>query len=617
MTYSANDTHEIYSGMIRKQLTLGAVLLCALGSLGWRLFDMQVLNQQAFLLDAQTQRLEELAQPAPRGEILDRHGRTIADSVPQYDVTFYVPDIPLTDWSWIPHLTELLKLDPKESEGWQEAITKAKPYTRVVLVQDAPLARLIEIAERAPDFPGISIATGIKRSYPFAQATAQLTGYVGQISPAEFERLGPMGYKRTDLIGKGGLEQQYDASLRGSPGYLTLEVDHRGRVQRPILKPILLDPQTGETRPAESPPQQGPTLNTTIDVELQEGIARIMQGYSGSAIVMDPATGELLAAVSLPSYDPNLFGAAASSSDVQALWNDMNTPVLNRFSGAKYAPGSVWKIVTALAGLEERVITEHTTFNCDGVYPTPTKDFRCHKLSGHGTEDLRHALADSCDDYFYQLGVGLGVDRISKWGENYGFGHPSGIDLPGEVTGLVPTSTWKRENRGEKWYMGDTIPYAIGQGYVETTPLQMARAYAFLANDGFLVTPHLNAESRPEPVRPELIPKPEHLQVIREGLRLVVTGGTARGVSFSDMDIAGKTGTADHTTGKRPHTWFASFAPYDEPKVVVVVMLESVGGKGGDQAYAFARKIYQIPALRQYLGVVDPAEELPKIADAN
>lgn len=620
MTYAASDTHAVYAGMIRKQLTIGAVLLLTLGALSWRLFEMQVLDQQAYLLSAQTQRLEELEQPAPRGEILDRHGRTLADSVPQYDVTFYVPDIPLTDWTWMPRLTELLKLDPKLTSDWQELITKAKPYTRVVLVQDVPLARLIEIAERAPEFPGISIATGIKRSYPLAQATAHITGYVGQISPAEFERLGPMGYKRSDLIGKGGLEQQYDASLRGTPGYLTLEVDHRGRVQRRLMEPILLDPQTGESRPAETPPQQAPSLKTTLDAELQEGIARIMQGYAGSAVVMDVRTGELLAAVSLPSYDPNLFGAAASSSDVQTLWDDVNKPVLNRFSGAKFVPGSTWKIVTAIAGLEERVITEHTTFYCDGVYPTVTKDFKCHKLSGHGTEDLRRALADSCDDYFYQLGVALGPDRMAKWGAMYGFGDLTGIDLPGEVKGLVPTSTWKRENRGEKWYMGDTIPYAIGQGYVETTALQMARAYALLANDGFLVTPHLNAESRPEPVRPELVPDPKHLQIIREGLRMVVRVGTARGANFSDFAIAGKTGTADHTTGKRPHTWFASYAPYDQPQVVVVVMLDSEGGKGGEAAWAFSRKIYQVPAMRQYLGVADPSEEaieeLTRLSDA-
>jgi len=618
MTYSTNESHAIFAGMVYKQLLIGALLLLLLSALGWRLFEMQVLDQQGYLLSAQRQQIEEVKQPAPRGEILDRNGVPLADSVPQYDVTFYVPEFPLTDWSWIPKLRQLLSLTGEATASWQDEITSAKPYTRVTLVRDIPLSRLMELAERGSEFPGIRIATGIKRSYPLAQATAQLLGYVGAISPAEFERLGPMGYRRDDMIGKGGLEAQYDASLRGNPGYQTLQIDHRGVVQARMTKPILLDPQTGETRPAEAPPQQGPALRTTIDAALQESIARLLQGYGGTAIVMDPYIGEIYAAVSLPSYDPNLFGGGAPASEVSALFEDPKKPMLNRFSGAYFVPGSTWKIVTALAGLEEQIITEHTSYYCDGVYHTQTKDFKCHKLTGHGSRNLLGAMADSCDDYFYQLGVGLGVDRISKWAKTFGFGEPTGIDLPGESAGLVPTSDWKRERRGEKWFVGDTIPYAIGQGYVLTTPLQMARAYALLANGGYLVTPHLNADSRPAPIEPQPTPKPENLEIIRRSLRMVVRGGTARGANFSDFQIAGKTGTADHVVGKRPHTWFASYAPYEKPQVVVVVMLESVGGKGGEAAWAFARQIYQLPQMRPYLGLQSPAtpEEATQLASS-
>lgn len=607
MSLTTTEQHQVYAGMVRKQMLIAGLLIIGLVGLGSRLFQMQVLEQERYIRAAQRNRLEEVPQPAPRGEILDRYDTVLAASVPQYDVTFYVPGTPLSDWTWIPALAALLRLPEGTTENWQELIEAAKPFTRVVLVKDVPLARLIELAERQAEYPGVTITTRTKRSYPLAQSASHLLGYVGAISPQEFERLGPMGYRRDDEIGKGGLEQQYDARLRGVPGHQYLEVDHRGRVQGRLLEPILLDPQTGLSLSAESPPQQGPALRTTLDAELQEGVARLMQGYRGAAIAMDVHTGELLAAVSSPSYDPNLFGPAAPVSDVKALFDDPHKPVLNRFMAGAYIPGSVWKIVTQLAGLEERLVTEQTTFYCDGVFTLANQEFKCHRLSGHGSQNATQAMANSCDEYYYQLGHKLGVDRISKWAHYFGFGEPTGIDLPQEAGALVPTSQWKRDTRGEKWFPGNTIHYSIGQGYVLITPLQLARAYALLANGGKLVTPHLNADLIPEQTAPPLEVDPKNLQIVRDGLRMVVRGGTGRGINFSDMEVAGKTGTADHVANQRPHSWFVCYAPYKDPKVVVVVLTESAGG-GGEVSLPIARQILRLPAMHKHLGLVEPAD---------
>jgi len=594
------DTQISAGTMARRQALLGILILAGLVAIGLKLFQMQVLQQREFIEAAQRNRLEELPQPAPRGEILDRHGRVMATTLPRYDVTYYIPDTLPDDWSWIPRLVELLALSPEASEGWREAIEKAKPFTRVPLAEDVPLARLVELVERQAEYPGIGISTRTKRSYPYAQATSHLLGYLGRVSEPELKRLGPEWYQGIDQTGKGGLEEQYDAHLRGDPGYQYLEVDFRGRVQAVLTDPILLDPRTGESIPAAREAREGPALRTTIDAELQSQVAQAFTGYHGAAVVMDVHDGAVLAAVSAPTYDANLFAGKVSSETAKSLFATDESPVLNRWMGATFIPGSTWKIVTALAGLEEGVITEHTVLSCDGVFRTKGRNFHCHKLSGHGSENVRKALADSCDDYFYQVGVKLGADRISKYARLYGFGAKTGIDLPAEVAGLAPTTQWKLENRGGKWYQGDTLNYAIGQGYASVTPLQMAKAYSFLANGGHPVVPHLNADAAFEVPPVELTINPKHLRIIQEGLRLVVTGGTGRSAGTLPVPIAGKTGTADHVSGMKPHSWFASYAPYDNPQVTVVVIAESAG-HGSDAALPVVRKIYQLPAIQQYL----------------
>ncbi|MEO7993983.1 MAG: penicillin-binding protein 2 [bacterium] len=606
-----SDNHAILASMARRQMVIGLLIFMGLVGIAWRLFTLQIIEQKSYVAAAQNNRIEQIPKPAPRGEILDRHGKVLATTLPRYDVTYYISTPRDSTLTWVPELAQLLQVPEEQQAKWQKLITEGQPYTRVSLIEDVPLSQLIPVAERQADWPGVTISVSTKRSYPYAQATSHLTGYLGAITPAELERLGPLDYRATDLTGKGGLEQQYGTGLRGKEGWQSLEVDHRGRVQAVLTEPLVIDPQTGETREVFQRPQEGPPLHTTLDIDLQMGIADLFGSYRGAVVAMDVNTGEILAAYSNPAYDPNVFAADTVGQDIPKLFDDPSKPVFNRFLMGAYPPGSTFKVVVAMAGLEEHAVSPSTILNCDGVFHTPTHDFHCNSLSGHGAVTIERGIAVSCNEYFYQLGDKLGVDRISKYAEALGLGQRTGIDLPLERQGLVPTRDWKLQQYGEKWYQGDTLNYAIGQSKINVTPLQQAALYAFIANGGHPVVPHLNADAAPATPTITLQVRPETLATIRAGLRDVVTIGTARSINVNPVPglmLAGKTGTADDVPGEKPHSWFISYAPYDHPQVVLVVIAEQAG-HGSDAALPVAKQIYRLKAMQRYLGML-PAEQL-------
>jgi penicillin-binding protein 2 len=351
-------------------------------------------------------------------------------------------------------------------------------------------------------------------------------------------------------------------------------------------------------------PADGPSLTLTLDLELQAAADRAFAGRAGSAVALDPETGEILALTSVPAYDPNAFATGVDPAAWQGLSTDPQTPLMNRVIQGQYAPGSIFKIVMAAAALEEGVVTRSSAFFCPGYLSIFDTVFRCNKPVGHGMVNLHKALAQSCNVYFYHVGARLEIDRIARWARRLGLGAPAGIDLPHEVSGLVPSSEWKLRTQKVPWYAGETISVAIGQGQVTATPLQLVRLVAAVANGGRLVTPHLvravgGQRVDPPPARPVGI-RPEALALVRDGLCAVVNeGGTGWRAQLSDVAVCGKTGSAQVVASRSrqpaahdtlPHAWFVAFGPREKPRIAVAVLVEH-GGSGGESAAPVAREI--------------------------
>jgi penicillin-binding protein 2 len=397
--------------------------------------------------------------------------------------------------------------------------------------------------------------------------------------------------KPGDLVGQAGIESQYNRALMGQDGYRRVIVNSRG-----------LEKDEAERRP----PKDGPSLTLTLDADLQRAMERAFQGRAGSAVALDPATGEVLAMTSTPAYDPNQFTMGVEP----AVWNELkldpDTPLMNRVLQGQYAPGSVFKIVMAVAGLEEGVISPTRSFYCPGYLSIYDNLFRCHKAEGHGMVNLRRALAQSCNVYFYHVGVQLEIDRIARYARLLGLGARTGVDLPAEAAGLVPSPEWKQRTQRLPWYAGETVSVAIGQGQLTVTPLQLARLTATVANGGRLVRPRLvkafgGRTPEPEPP-PELGIRPATLAAVNEGLCAVVNDqGTGWRARLEGIEVCGKSGSAQvvsharlsravSTAGFQSHAWFVAFAPADQPRIALAVLVEH-GGGGGQAAAPVAREI--------------------------
>jgi penicillin-binding protein 2 len=404
-----------------------------------------------------------------------------------------------------------------------------------------------------------------------------------------------------DLVGQAGLESQYNRSLMGKDGLRRLIVNSRG---------------AEVTQTGLEPPVDGPSLTLTLDSDLQAAMEQAFKGRSGSAVALDPETGEILAMTSTPGYDPNVFSTGLDPALWGRLSTDPATPLMNRVIQGQYAPGSLFKVVMAMAALEEGVITPDTTFFCPGYLSIYNTVFRCHRAAGHGVMNVTKALQQSCNVFFYEVGVRLEIERIARYAKMLGLGAPTGVDLPHEASGLMPSPDWKERVLKTKWYAGETVSVAIGQGQVTVTPIQMARIAAFVAT-GRLPRPHLVKAIGGVPVavpEPESLPiKPETLAIVREGMREVVNEmGTGWRAQLPGITVCGKTGSAQvvaHALLARhagnqamlPHGWFIGFAPKDHPRIAVAVLVEH-GGSGGEAAAPVAHDI-----LARFFGLTAPS----------
>jgi penicillin-binding protein 2 len=610
----------------RLPFLIGLILLvfCAFGV---RLFQLQIIMGEVFAEESDKNSVRLVRLEAPRGDILDREGRVIATTRPAFGLQVLPSDLRHPDLTFRA-LGQLL--------GEDEAALRAQVgdprgralFQPVRVAGDLSFDRLASVESHLYALPGVMTDVRPRRHYVGDDLAAHLLGYLGEVQRAQLETRAFGGYRSGDVIGQAGVESLEQAHLRGRDGGRNVVVDVRGRVVE------VLD---------EEDPLPGDQLTLTLDLDLQrvaeDGFRPELPGAPakmGALVAMDVRTGDILALVSKPSYDPNAFAGGVSAAAWKALTTDEWRPLQNRAIAGQYPPGSTYKAIVAAAALQERVITPETRVFCPGHFTLGRRTYRCWKKEGHGSMALHDALVQSCDVYFYQAGLKLGIDRLAFFARGFNLGRRTGFELANEQPGLVPTAAWKEARFREPWGAGETVSASIGQGFNLVTPLQLAVAYAAIANGGNVVRPRLLLRKRdadggiveaaaPE-VRSSVPVSAANLALVREALTGVVeeprgTGGRAR---VAGLRVAGKTGTAQvvhmqHTEDLeedevplkyRDHAWFVSFAPADAPEIVVTVLSEH-GGHGGSAAAPIAQRV-----LARWFEKRFPAAPPAQVADA-
>jgi len=542
---------------------------------------LQVVQYDKYLQHAEDNHQRTLVLSAPRGAVLDRDGRVLAENRNSLNITLsreQAEDLEGT----VALLADLSGVPLSELRAIVERHRRDPPFRPVVLIRDAAFDQVAAVAAHARELPGIYVQELPVRFYPAGEVAAHILGYVGEVSEAQMATPEFEGVRRGAIVGKSGIERNYNRLLMGRDGARRVVVDNVGREIR------VLD---------ERLPLEGRQIQLTLDYDLQEAAEDAFgdAGFNGSAVFLDPRSGEILALVSRPAYDPNVFARGIDSETWGRLNRDRLRPLNHRALQGRYSPGSTFKVAMAVAALEEGVVTPDFRVACRGGRFVHRRFFRCH--STHGSVDMREALEKSCNSYFYALGEKMEIDQIHKWGTALGLGELSGVDLPHEVRGLMPSTAWKRDRRGERWYPGETISVAIGQGAVSVTPISLAVMMATVANGGTRVTPHLLAAvnegqgfervRRPVP-RSRVSISPTTLDVVTEGLWFVVNrAGTGRRGRIYGRDVMGKTGTAQVISlqGRaaaagsseqdlRDHGWFVFAAPAGAPEIAGAVFGE-------------------------------------------
>lgn len=586
-----------------------------------RLWYLQIAHGDSLLLESEMNRTRLVRMRAPRGLILDRKGRILATSRPQF-VVLAVPEIIQKSPQAINTLCQVLNVTKDELTKLlkHERAAKLAPV-RVAI--DVPLDVVAKLMERQPVLPGVSVEQDQLRSYPDAQLCAHILGYIGEANQEQLDHFNNLlrtenpdtqrEYKSGDYVGKAGIEKQYELLLHGVDGGQRIEVDARGRTRRSLNYVA---------------PVPGATLRLTIDKDLQIAAERAMEGKTGAVVAVDPQTGEILALVSKPDFDPNIFVKKVKPEDWMQIMTNKAHPLQDRAVANKYPPGSTFKPITAVAALECKVATTSTGLYCSGV---GLYHRRCWKR--HGAVNFTTAISGSCDVFFYEMGRRLGISNLAKYARDFGLGSATGIDLPEEVRrpgdtkkGTIPDEEWKREmyKKGRmleaEWQPGETVICAIGQGFVEVTPLQMALVDAAISTSGKLYRPHLVMEIQGpggnlvKRVSPTLIRQvnasPESFKAVQYAMRQTVIGpgGTGHVVDIPGVTVAGKTGSAETGRYTKAHAWFTCFAPVENPKIAIAVITEH-GAHGATSAAPVARAIMDV-----YFGKKKSSDIKPSVA---
>ncbi|HHH45512.1 MAG TPA: penicillin-binding protein 2 [Thiotrichales bacterium] len=587
---------------------LAALVVCVLLLMGLvaRLVYLQVIAHEHFQTLSEKNRIKTEPLPPNRGLIYDANGTLLAENLPSYRLVIVPEQVPGDLDDTLARLAQVVEIRDDDLERLRRLRARSHSFEAIPVRLNLSDEEVARFAVERHRFPGVDIEAALTRHYPLGPLTAHVVGYVGRINERDLRRLDPANYRGSTHTGKTGIERTYEAVLHGTVGYRQVETNAQGRPLREIHR---------------QPPIPGSALHLTLDVRLQAAAAEAFGNHSGSAVAIDPRTGAVLAMVSLPGFDPNPFVRGIPLKTYRALQNDEDRPLFNRALRGQYPPGSTIKPFVGLAGLELGLITPKSTTWCPGYYQLPGREhkYRDWKRWGHGRMDLQEAIAQSCDVYFYDLARSLGIDRMHDFLAGFGFGRRTGIDILGEAAGLLPSSEWKRRVHRQPWFPGETLIAGIGQGFDLATPLQLAVATATLATRGRYHVPHVVvAIEQPEShevvqlpqAPPETLPvrDPANWEQVVRAMVAVVHGrhGTARkvGIGIEGFRIAGKTGTAqvfglaqeeEYDPEKideklRDHALFVAFAPADDPRIAVSVIVEH-GGSGGSVAAPIARRI--------------------------
>ncbi len=594
-----------YHPLARRKRARGAVMIITviLGTLGATFFRAQILRSDTWTLRSESNRLRPMPVPAARGTVFDRHGNVLADNIPGYAISV-LPAPRDSVRAVLSRLGPLLGLDDERVERLMVR-QRQDPRRPLLVDSDASFDEVAGLEERREQFPSVFLDMRPKRRYVASAAAAHVLGYVGEITAEELEEPGFADYEQGMVVGKEGMERQYEAALQGRQGTRYVEVDALGRIVGSF-----------EGRPGD-PAMPGRDLELNLDLDLMEWIHRIFPDtMRGAVVALDVADGGVLALYSAPSFDPNEFVGGIAVD----LWSDLNTdparPLYNRPVLGRYAPASTWKLASAAIALELGVVqaTEHMPVPCTGGMRWGNRYWRCWKPEGHGSVDLVGALRDSCDVYFYQMGVRIGLDRLLEQGTRIGFAGRCGIDLPLEREGIFPADRTFWERRfGYTPTEGEVLSLSIGQGPNSQTPLKVAQFYLAIARDGSAPAPSIlrNPESRPDGWTLDL--SRENLEWLREGLRRVVQpGGTAYLSSLEHWDLMGKTGTGQNPQDPtRDHAWFAGMAgPRGQNPEIVVVVLVEFGESGSAMAAPIMAKTADYWLRRKYGIPVDTIQTL-------
>ena len=590
-------SQETLAACYRRIGVISLIVLFVFCALGFRLWQLQIVEGARFRTLSEKNRIRLNRLPSIRGLMLDRTGRVVVENRPSFDVVLVPEDTKdrlttlRTLVSYLPETAGLL-------EGKVPRNPRRPAYEGISVARDVSWDTLVAIEAHQLDLPGVTVEVSSKRSYAAGNFASHLLGYVGEVNNTEMAQY--KGYRPGDLVGKVGLEKVWEEDLRGYNGGQQIEVDATGRKLR------ILD---------EVKTQPGYNLRLTLDLELQEQVERALGEAEGAVVVLAVETGEVLALANRPAFNPNLFARGIKSNEWRALVENPLHPLTNRALRGQYPPGSIFKPIMALAALEEKIVTPETQFRCQGGLPFGGRTFHCWKRSGHGLVDLKQALVQSCDVYFYQIGQRLGIQKIAQSARRFWLGQDLGLALDASP-GVIPDIAWKRRHFNAPWYTGETLSVVIGQSYVVTTPLQMAVATAAIANGGVVYRPLfvkqvIGVDGEPiQTFAPEIITRAnfseEHLRIVRDAMREVVHGerGTGKKAFLPHIGVAGKTGTSQVVSGirgkdadvprrHRDHAWFIAFAPAQAPEIAVACLLEHAGRGGGAVAAPVVRQILE------------------------
>jgi penicillin-binding protein 2 len=590
----------------RRILLVAAVVVAlALGMLLSRLWYIQILQGPNFRELSENNRIRLTDLPPARGLIFDSEGRLLADNRPAFTLTIVPEDV--SDWDLLTRrLNNLVGITADEIKKAKQAASGLAAFKPIRIRSNLDRQELALLETFRYELPGVKVLVEYRRAYLAARETAHIIGYLGEINKKELAEAPSSLYRLGDFVGRYGIEASRERVLHGRRGARQVEVDAMGR-ELAVLN--------------EAEPLPGHNLILTIDLDMQKAISRALSEKVGAIVAMNPKNGQVYGLYSAPSFDQNSFITGMTNEQWKELRTNPLHPLEDRAVTGVYPPGSTYKVVTAAAGLAEKVVTPETSFFCGGQMRFGRRYYRCwaHKYGGHGHTNLHKAIRESCDVYFYKVGLKLGVDRLAKYARAFGLGSRSGIPLPHEAAGLIPTAKWKRRRFGEAWQPGENLSISIGQGFNLTTPLQLARMVSVVANGGYLVTPTLvkavvpSGSSRQVPEPEGIVTKvpvsPVHIKLIKDGMYGVVheRKGTARLAKVEGIKVAGKTGTSqvvnlkfEKSFGKkenvpwkyRSHALFVAFAPLENPEIAVAVVIEH-GGSGGKDAAPVAQQVLQ------------------------